>query len=94
MASDPHVAAPEDTLVVEEHGPGEWIVSSGAAGRPLHVYRVAHGDWLISEVGRRSEGRGADLPQALAALAARVTPRPWWSGVDAALRAAWRRPGT
>jgi hypothetical protein len=85
MAPDPRLAVPEDTLVVEEHGPGEWIIGAPGDGRPLHVYRVAHGDWLVSEVGRRSEGRGTDLHRALAALAALVPPQPWWDGVVAAL---------
>ncbi len=49
------------------------------AGRAsLHVYRLARRDWLVSEVGRGSEGRGASLPQALRALSAAVPPADWW----------------
>lgn len=63
--------------VVEVQGPAEWIVRA-PHGRSLHVYRLAPADWLVSEVGRSSEGRGTGLEQALAALSARVSPADWW----------------
>jgi hypothetical protein len=44
----------------------------------LHVYRLAPTDWLVSEVGRGSEGRGRNLRQALAALSAGVSSPDWW----------------
>ncbi len=71
-------------LSVETRGPGEWIVGAGD-GRPLHVYRLASGDWLVSEVGRASEGRGVDLARALSALSAVGEPSGWWSTVAQAL---------
>ena len=48
-------------------------------------------DWLVSEVGRGNEGRGADLARALAALAGNGRPRDWWRLVPAALEDAIRR---
>jgi len=57
----------------------------------LHVYRLAANDWLVSEVGRRNEGRGVDLAQALAALAASGNSRVWWRLVSAALEHAVER---
>ena len=55
-------------FAVDLRGPGEWIVGAPAGGRSLHVYRLAAADWLVSEVGCRNEGRGADLIEALTAL--------------------------
>jgi hypothetical protein len=78
-------------VVVEVRGPGEWIVGTPAGGRRLHVYRVAADDWLVSEVGRRSEGRGADLARAIAALGGEGPACEWWLLVPAALEAAIRR---
>jgi hypothetical protein len=49
------------------------------------VYRLAPADWLVSEVGRGSEGRGADLKQALAELSAGFPPPDWWDVVAGAL---------
>ena len=72
-------------LVVEAHSRGEWIVGAPAGGRRLHIYRVAANDWLVSEVGRRNEGRGVDLARALASLAAGGAWRGWWRLVPAAL---------
>ena len=74
-------------LVVDVRSPTEWIVGVPALGHALHVFRLAPGDWLVSEVGRDSEGRGADLKQALAALSARVSPAGWWDVVAEALDA-------
>jgi hypothetical protein len=51
-----------------------------AGGCSLHVYRLAHRDWLVSEVGRGNEGRGKNLTHALAALSAGVSPPDWWGG--------------
>jgi hypothetical protein len=77
--------APALPVVLDVRGPGEWIVSSPEGGAALHVYRLPAGDWLVSEVGRRSEGRGADLRQALAALAGDSTPPDWWGVAAEAL---------
>jgi len=70
MDSPEHLARRAERLVIDVRGPGEWIVGTPAGGRSLHVYRLARGDWLVSEVGRGNEGRGRDLQQALAALSA------------------------
>jgi hypothetical protein len=72
---------------VEARGGGEWIVAAGGCARPLHVYRLGPGDWLVSEVGRGNEGRGGDLEQALAALSAEVSPAGWWQSVAGSLNA-------
>jgi hypothetical protein len=72
-------------VVVDLRGPGEWIVHPPAAGRSLHVYRLARADWLVSEVGCGNEGRGADLQHALSALSAGVAPPAWWSVVAVTL---------
>lgn len=75
--------AADGPLVVEARGPGEWIVSAPDGGRPLHVYRMPAGDWLVSEVGRGNEGRGADLRQALGALGAGGRVPDWWESLPA-----------
>jgi hypothetical protein len=75
----------DDTVVVDVHGVGEWIVRPLSSGRALHVYQVAPGDWLVSEVGRANEGRGADVGQALTALAEVEEPAQWWRAVPRAL---------
>jgi hypothetical protein len=75
----------DQRLYVEVRGPGEWIVRSSPAERSLHVYRVAPADWLVSEVGRPSEGRGVDLEHALLALKGDTGPRDWWRSVSDAL---------
>ena len=89
--TDPHaqlVSADTRPLLVELLGAGEWIVSLPACGRSLHVYRLDPADWLVSEVGRDSEGRGATLEQALARLSAAVSsPGGWWDLVAGALDA-------
>jgi hypothetical protein len=82
----------DQRVVVEVQGPGEWIVGTSSGGRSLHIYRVAQADWLVSEVGRGNEGRGADLPQALGALSAGGSASGWWSSVPAALDGE-RHPG-
>ena len=78
-------------VVVEVRGPGEWIVGAPTGGRRLHVYRVAADDWLVSEVGRRNEGRGADLTRAITALSGDGPACDWWRLVPAALEDAIRR---
>jgi sarcosine oxidase gamma subunit len=55
-------------IVVEPCGPGEWIVDVPGLRRALDVYQLAPCDWLVSEVGRDNEGRGADLIAALTVL--------------------------
>jgi len=71
----------DDRIVVETPGPDEWIVGTRTAERALHVYRVANGDWLVSEVGRDSEGRGSDLSAALMALRAGAPAPHWWDSI-------------
>jgi hypothetical protein len=46
-----------------------------ADGRALHVYKLGRDDWLVSEVGRDTEGCGPDLTHAVAELFAGV-PAP------------------
>jgi len=75
----------DERFAVDVRGPGEWIVGPPAGERPLHVYRLAAGDWLVSEVGRGNEGRGADLMQALLALTSEACLPDWWRAVAAAL---------
>jgi|HubBroStandDraft_3_1064219.scaffolds.fasta_scaffold135822_1 hypothetical protein len=73
------IPALDRRVVIDVCGPGEWIVRAPTGGRSLHVYRVAPGDWLVSEVGRDSEGRGSDLEHALAALSSAGGSSPdWW----------------
>jgi hypothetical protein len=74
---------PDQRIVVEVWGPGEWIVSSPEGVRSLHVYRLAAADWLVSEVGRTTEGRGSDLQRALADLSSRGACPRWWGYVAA-----------
>jgi hypothetical protein len=76
----------DQQVLVDARGPGEWIVGVPAGTRSLHVYRLTPADWLVSEVGRGSEGRGTDLGQALAALSAVVSSSPdWWEAVAGTL---------
>jgi len=77
-----------DAIIVEVTNADEWIVTASCGGRSLHVFRVTAGDWLVSEVGRRTEGRGADLDEALAALSRAQPAADWWRGIPAALKAA------
>ncbi len=71
----------DDGIVVETPGRDEWIVGTRTGERALHVYRVANGDWLVSEVGRGSEGRGSDLSAALMALRAGAPAPRWWAAI-------------
>ena len=72
-------------VTVEARAPGEWIVGVQTGGPHVHVYRLAADDWLVSEVGRRNEGRGLNLAHALTALAAGTSSQLWWRLVPAAL---------
>lgn len=78
MSSQTPFSPLEQQVTLEARGPGEWIVGVPAGARSLHVYRLAPADWLVSVVGRDSEGRGATPGQALAALSVRVPPEVWW----------------
>ena len=75
----------DDRIFVETPGPDEWIVGTRTGERALHVYRVASGDWLVSEVGRDSEGRGSDLSAALMALRAGAPAPHWWGSIPKVL---------
>jgi hypothetical protein len=76
---------PDQRLLIDVRGAGEWIVGVPGGGRSLHVYRLGHADWLVSEVGCGNEGRGSDLKQALAVLLVDI-PRPdWWELVPRTL---------
>jgi hypothetical protein len=66
----------DNEVRVHSRGPDEWIVDAPAWERPLHIYRLSARDWLVSEVGRRNEGRGSDFAAALHAL------RPGDSGAE------------
>jgi len=72
-------------IVLDVRGPGEWIVTTPAEGHALHIYTLSPGDWLVSEVGRDSEGRGANLSRALYALSAGAAAPEWWELVVDAL---------
>ena len=49
--------SPNDALIVDVCGPAEWVVGKRHGGPALHVYQIGPGDWLVSEVGRPTEGR-------------------------------------
>ena len=69
---------------LEVRGPGEWIFDDPSWGPAVHVYRLGGSDWLVSEVGRASEGRGSTLVAALGVLrGAQPLPAPWLDLVDA-----------
>jgi hypothetical protein len=68
----------DQRILIEVRGRGEWIAESRSRDRALHVYRLSARDWLVSEVGRDSEGRGSTLSAALAALSAGVPAPDWW----------------
>lgn len=85
MSSPAQLSSLDQRVALEPRSPGEWIVDGPAEGRPLHVYRLAPGDWLVSEVGRGNEGRGSGLQEALVALAAGACPPDWWKLVTEAL---------
>jgi hypothetical protein len=76
---------PEE-ISAHECAPDEWIVGPGSGARALHVYRLAPVDWLVSEVGSASEGRGAGLREALLQLAGAVAAAPeWWAAAQDAI---------
>ncbi len=75
----------DERIIVESPSPDEWIVGTRTGGRALHIYRVAGGDWLVSEVGRGTEGRGSDLTGALIALLAGAPAPDWWSSIPMAI---------
>ena len=85
MPDAPHGSAFEDQLVAERRGPAEWIVGAPRGGPSLHVYRIGPEDWLVSEVGRSTEGRGRDLERALADLDVAEWPARSWDAVAQAL---------
>jgi hypothetical protein len=70
-----------DEITIEACAAGEWIVEFRGGERSLHVYRLGSSDWLVSEVGRPSEGRGATLEDALVALGRDQFPR-WLPVLD------------
>jgi hypothetical protein len=72
-------------VTVERREPAEWIVAAPRGGRALHVYRIGACDWLVSEVGRSTEGRETDLKRALAALDSAVWPAGTWDAIARAL---------
>jgi hypothetical protein len=74
----PHLS---DSVLVNVRGPEERVVRRPASGRALHVYKLGRADWLVSEVGRDTEGRGPDLRRALAALFAVVRAPEWLNAV-------------
>lgn len=74
-------------ILIEDRGPGEWIVAAPGGTRSLHVYRLAPTDWLVSEVGVGNEGRGDSLAGALAALSGGPPFPDWWELVTSALGA-------
>jgi hypothetical protein len=88
MGSQIKVHSPDQRVVVDARGPGEWIVFSPAGGRSLHVYRLEPDDWLVSEVGVGTEGRGRDLQHALSMLSAAGAPPDWWDAFVGTLSAA------
>jgi hypothetical protein len=87
MPSQPQLPPPplDYEVVVEARDIGEWIVGVPGGKQPLHVYRLGPADWLVSEVGRSNEGRGADLGAALTALSAGAQATDWWEAVAEAL---------
>ncbi len=75
----------DQQVTIDLRGPGEWIATAPPGGRDLHVYRLAPADWLVSEVGRGSEGRGPGLTEALAALSTQSEQPVWWEAVAGSL---------
>jgi hypothetical protein len=73
-----HAISHDQRILIEVCGRGEWIADPALGGRSLHIYRLGAADWLVSEVGRDSEGRGSTLRAALAALSAGVSAPNWW----------------
>ena len=78
MSSSEHPISQDQRILIEVRGRGEWIADPALGGRSLHVYRLGAADWLVSEVGRDSEGRGSTLKAALAVLSVGVSAPDWW----------------
>jgi hypothetical protein len=78
LSSSEHAFSHDQRILIEVRGRGEWIAESVPRDRALHIYRLSVGDWLVSEVGRDSEGRGSTLRAALTALSAGVPAPDWW----------------
>src|ERR1700735_5276370 len=78
-------SADEQQVVIDPLGPGEWIVILPERSLSLHVYELGPADWLVSEVGRSSEGRGTDLKQALQELSTSASVPECWEAVPEAL---------
>jgi hypothetical protein len=77
----PNFSEPDHQILTDARGLGEWIIGPAAGGRSLHVYELGPADWLVSEVGRRNEGRGPTLTEAIADLSRRTSAPDWWSAV-------------
>ena len=91
-SQSPLASSPQHQLAVELRSAGEWIVGRDGGDRRLHVYRLGADDWLISEVGRQNEGRGANFKQALIALAAVGWPAEWAAALTEAVAVKDDRP--
>lgn len=78
MSFSEHAISHDQRILIEVRERGEWIAESAPRDRALHIYRLGGADWLVSEVGRDSEGRGSTLKAALAALSLGVSAPDWW----------------
>jgi len=85
MNSNDPSPSPDEQVDLEPRGAGEWIARPPEDGPALHIYELAPADWLVSEVGQTSEGRGSDVGSALAALARGGSTPAWWQAVVKAL---------
>jgi hypothetical protein len=85
MPSDDPSPSFDQQVNLETRDTGEWIALPPDGGRSLHIYELAPADWLVSEVGDDSEGRGSDVKSALAALAAGRLAPSWWQAVVEAI---------
>ncbi|HUH80868.1 MAG TPA: hypothetical protein VLZ06_06030 [Solirubrobacteraceae bacterium] len=81
MHSNDSSPSSAEQVDLEARGAGEWIARPPGDGAALHIYELAATDWLVSEVGQTSEGRGSDVRSALAALARGRSAPAWWQGV-------------
>jgi hypothetical protein len=82
----------DQSIALDVRGLVEWIDGVTSGERPLHVYELAPSDWLVSEVGRTSEGRATDLKQAIDALSAQGAASDWWDVVPGTLDGGEDRP--
>jgi hypothetical protein len=85
MYRQTHFPQLNERILVDVRGPGEWVVDASAGERALHVYKLGRADWLVSEVGRDTEGRAPDLRRAFAALFAGAQAPEWLNAVAASL---------